>query len=60
MKSVIIALLGLALFRVAPAAQPKFPLKLSESRRHLVDARGIPFLLFRQIILPPIGHDRRR
>jgi len=40
LTSVLLALIVLA----ASAAQPAFPLRLGENRRHLVDQGGAPFL----------------
>ncbi|MFZ4766833.1 MAG: DUF4038 domain-containing protein, partial [Roseimicrobium sp.] len=46
MKPAVTLLTALLLAPLAPlrAAEPAFPLKLSENRRHLVDQRGAPFL----------------
>jgi hypothetical protein len=44
MKSVFASLIVAVLARGLAAAEPAFPLKISEQCRHLVDARGTPFL----------------
>ena len=41
---IVLALLAASCGASVRAAEPKFPLKLSENRRHLVDQGGMPFL----------------
>ena len=43
-QTVFVALLYLTTALASHSAEARFPLELSENRRHLVDPRGSPFL----------------